>query len=328
MVRVDCKTFNQASYIEDALNGFCMQETTFPFVCTIIDDASTDGEQDVIRRYLEEHFDLGNKSVVRNEETEDYTLTFARHKTNTNCYFAVLYLKYNHYSIKKAKMPYLAEWDENCKYIAPCEGDDYWIDQLKLQKQICFLDENPKYSAVFSNMIFRNEKKRPIKEFKTSMRKRIYTMSDVLSGAMFGMQSICVRKIVISSFNKMIKIKSNGDYKLYYSCALHGDIYRLDGASAVYRYSGNGVASSRTIRENFVAEIKERYEFHKQLNFPNNKLLIKSQVKIIISSLKCRISLYNFLKDVRPYLIKRKIRYYIWYFIILSTKRILFSSFY
>ena len=95
-VCVRCITFNQSSYIEDALNGFTMQKTNFPYVCTIIDDASTDGEQEVIKKYLQDNFDLEDKSVVRNEDTDDYVLNFAQHKTNRNCYFAVLYLKYNH----------------------------------------------------------------------------------------------------------------------------------------------------------------------------------------------------------------------------------------
>ncbi len=141
MVRVSCMTFNHAHYIEDAMNGFCMQETNFPFVCTIIDDCSTDGEQDVIKNYLEAHFDLEDSSVVRNEETDDYFLTFAQHKTNKNCYFAVLFLKYNHHSIKKPKKPYIEEWSDT-KYVAMCEGDDYWIDTNKLQKQILFMEEH------------------------------------------------------------------------------------------------------------------------------------------------------------------------------------------
>ena len=74
------------------MDGFCMQETDFPFVCIIIDDASTDGEQEVIRQYLSEHFDLEN-DVTRNEETDHYRQTYARHKTNPNCYFAVLSIR-------------------------------------------------------------------------------------------------------------------------------------------------------------------------------------------------------------------------------------------
>ena len=125
LVRVSCATYNQASYITDALNGFTMQQTTFPFVCTIIDDASTDGEQEVIKNYLRQYFDLEDKSIIRHEETDDYVMTFAQHKTNKNCYFAVFLLKYNHYSIKKSKMPYIQEWQDQVKYIATCEGDDY-----------------------------------------------------------------------------------------------------------------------------------------------------------------------------------------------------------
>ena len=94
MVYVSCMTFNHAPYIVDAMNGFTMQNTDFPFVCAIVDDASTDGEQEVIKNYLNEHFDLEDKVVARHEETDDYVLTFARHKTNLNCYFAVSGLQY------------------------------------------------------------------------------------------------------------------------------------------------------------------------------------------------------------------------------------------
>lgn len=144
-VRVSCMTYNHASFIVDAMNGFCIQETTFPFVCAIIDDASTDGEQEVIKKYLQDNFDLEDQSIVRQEDSDDYILIFARHKTNTNCCFAVLFLKYNHYSIKKDKMHYISELLDNVEYHASCEGDDYWIDPQKLQKQVLFLDSHPDY---------------------------------------------------------------------------------------------------------------------------------------------------------------------------------------
>lgn len=54
--RIICNTFNHAQYIKDALDGFCMQETTFPFVAIIVDDASTDGEPEIISHYLERPF--------------------------------------------------------------------------------------------------------------------------------------------------------------------------------------------------------------------------------------------------------------------------------
>ena len=150
LVCTRCFTYNHSKFITDTMNGFCMQKTTFPFVCTIVDDASTDGEQETISKYLERNFNSNDKSVTRNEETDDYVLTFTQHKNNKNCFFAVIYLKYNHYSIKKDKLPYIAEWHETTKYIALCEGDDYWTDPLKLQKQVDFLEANPDYGMVYS----------------------------------------------------------------------------------------------------------------------------------------------------------------------------------
>lgn len=150
LVCVECMTYNHVRYIVDAMNGFCIQQTNFPYVCTIIDDASSDGEQQVIKSYLNNYFDLEDKSVIRNEETNDYFLIFAPHKTNRNCYFAVLFLKHNHYSAKKPIDEYIKEWT-NSKYIAICEGDDYWIHDEKLQKQVDFLEENPSYNMIYTH---------------------------------------------------------------------------------------------------------------------------------------------------------------------------------
>ena len=87
-----CFAFNQAKYITDAMNGFTMQQTQFPFVCTIVDDASNDGEQEVIKKYVEENFDFSEGSDAYHKETDYAFITYAQHKTNKNCYFAVLYL--------------------------------------------------------------------------------------------------------------------------------------------------------------------------------------------------------------------------------------------
>ena len=144
-VCVRCFTFNQAGYIEDALNGFCMQQTNFPFVCCIMDDCSTDGEQEVIMHYLQEHFNFADKEVEHQEETNDYITIFTQHKENKNCFLAVYLLKYNHYE-KKSKLQYIAQWEERAKYIAMCEGDDYWIHPKKLQLQADYLDTHDEIS--------------------------------------------------------------------------------------------------------------------------------------------------------------------------------------
>lgn len=150
VVCVRCFTYNHRSYIIDALNGFCIQRTNAPFVCTIVDDASTDGAQEVVQRYLSEHFDLSDPEVARIEDTDNYVLIFARHKINIHCFFAVLFLKYNHYRIKKSKYLYISQWLDNSKYTAICEGDDYWVFPNKLQVQVDFLDTNPNISYLCS----------------------------------------------------------------------------------------------------------------------------------------------------------------------------------
>ena len=145
-VSVWCNTYNQTSYIKDTMDGFCMQQTSFPFVCLIMDDASTDGEPEVIKQYLNDHFD-----TEWTKETDDYHLTLARHQENKNCYFAVYLLKYNHYSIKKRRLRYYKELTDEIDYVALCEGDDYWTDKHKLQKQADALDANPQATLVYTN---------------------------------------------------------------------------------------------------------------------------------------------------------------------------------
>lgn len=145
-VCVRCATFNHAPYITATLDGFCRQQTNFPFLCVIVDDNSKDGEQEVIKQYLSNHFTA--ESI---KETDDYHLTLARHKDNKNCYFAVFLLKYNHYSIKKPIRTHYQELVSGVNYLAFCEGDDYWTDEHKLQKQADALDANPQATLVYTN---------------------------------------------------------------------------------------------------------------------------------------------------------------------------------
>lgn len=156
-VCVLCATFNHAPYITDTMDGFCRQQTDFPFLCVIVDDNSKDGEQEVIMQYLSNHFTA--ESI---KETDDYHLTLARHKDNKNCYFAVFLLKYNHYSIKKPIRTHYQELVSGVNYLAFCEGDDYWTDEHKLQKQADALDANPQAMMVYTNFRIIDGEGKPI----------------------------------------------------------------------------------------------------------------------------------------------------------------------
>lgn len=157
-VCVRCMTYNQSKYITDTMNGFCQQKTSFPFVCTILDDASSDGEQDVIKKYIEDNFDLSVDAVSYQRETNYAYITYAQHKINRNCYFALLFLKENHYSKNMDSIHYLAEWQNNVDYMAICEGDDYWIDSLKLQKQVDYMESHLNCGMCYAQVYYLEEK--------------------------------------------------------------------------------------------------------------------------------------------------------------------------
>lgn len=112
LLSIACITYNQEPYIRQCLDGFIMQKTNFKFEIVIHDDASTDGTADIIKDYIEKYPDL----------------------------FVPILQKKNRYSEGKGILvPYVFPKCRG-KYIAFCEGDDYWIDPLKLQKQVDYLE--------------------------------------------------------------------------------------------------------------------------------------------------------------------------------------------
>lgn len=149
-VCIRCMTYNHAPFIKAAMDGFCSQVTDFPFVAAIVDDASTDGNQDVILEYYNENFITGEDGVSWVREDDYARYYYARHRNNPNCFFAILLLKKNQVG-KASKGEHIKEWEDDSKYIAICEGDDYWTDSSKLQKQVRFLDDNPDFIVCSHN---------------------------------------------------------------------------------------------------------------------------------------------------------------------------------
>lgn len=233
-----CTTYNQSKYIEDALNGFVMQKTNFPFVCVIIDDASTDGEQGVIKTFLEREFDFTEDNC---KETDDAQVIVAKHKTNTNCTFAVYFLKENHYSIKRSKDPYINPWREKCKYEAWCEGDDYWIEPLKLQKQYEILENNPDVSMVF-------HKAKILKEIScgggarcTEVEDREYTATELYQNWNCQTASIFCR---LDYLKYPLKDDTYSGFDAYIieRCAHIGKVLGISEFMSVYRVQSNGMS--------------------------------------------------------------------------------------
>lgn len=151
-VCTQCLTFNHAPFIEDALKGFAMQQTTFPIVTVVADDASTDGAQEILKQWIVDHLDKQDPSAYE-KQTEYARIISAPLRGNSLHTFVILLFSENLYSKKISKIKYLKEWTDNSKYIALCEGDDYWISSDKLQCQVDVLDNNDQYS-ICSHRIF------------------------------------------------------------------------------------------------------------------------------------------------------------------------------
>ena len=242
-VSVWCNTYNQASYIKDTMDGFCMQQTSFPFACLIMDDASTDGEPAVIRQYLDDHFD-----TEWTKETDDYHLTLARHQENRHCYFAVYLLKYNHYSIKKPRLKYYREVTDEIDYVALCEGDDYWTDAHKLQKQADALDANPQATLVYTNFQTVDGEGNPIsRPFIKDFPGRSHSGDNLPTLLRYGnyimvLTSMYRYKVFESEYLTNSPVRM--DFNTTMAAALMGDFIWLPEQTACYRSLESGMVRS------------------------------------------------------------------------------------
>ena len=129
-----CITYNHAKFIRQALDGFMMQKTNFPFEIIIHDDASTDGTADIIREYEQKY-----PEIIR-----------PTYQTQNQWSKGVNILKTFVYPKIQGQ------------YVALCEGDDYWTDENKLQKQVDYLDAHPEVSVCFHpvNIVWEDGSKR------------------------------------------------------------------------------------------------------------------------------------------------------------------------
>ena len=323
LVCVRCPTFNHAAFIEDAMNGFCMQETTFPFVCCIVDDASTDGEPEIIRRYLQDHFDLEDESVAWNKETDNYILSFAQHKNNRNCYFAIFYLKSNHYSIKKSKYPYFKNWMNYTKYMAICEGDDYWVDKHKLQKQIDIMESHSNCSMVICNGF--SEKYGNLNQIQMNpirMTESGFVPTHDILEEKFGLiptASMCYRTELYLSMPSYMKNAPVGDRPIRMWCAINGDIYYLTTPMLVHRKfvpgsfgvrSNNNKDLAKSVYERMIVFFDEfdkstNYKYHSDVQYMKEReeMGYLTKIKDRKAILRC--------KFFRRYPLKRQIKMYL-----------------
>lgn len=219
-VSVFCAAYNHEKYIRKALEGFVMQKTNFAFEVLINDDASTDNTANIIREYEEKYPEI-IKPVYQTEN--QYSQRIPIIKTHL---------------LPKAKGEYFA-W---------CEGDDYWTDPYKLQKQIDFLDKNPEYSICVHKVSVNNLKNNIIYPWPNIEEARDYSLEEIIigGGSIFETCSLVMRRDVYTSKPSCFNAKGFGDYQWYMYGAICGKCRCLSDNMAVYNLFTAGSWSSRT----------------------------------------------------------------------------------
>lgn len=218
IVSISCITYNHEKYIRDAIEGFLMQKTTFPVEILIHDDASTDQTASIVKEYEEKYPQL-IKSIYQTE---------------------------NQYSKRDGTIGRLQRGRARGKYYATCEGDDYWTDPYKLQKQVDFLEANPEYGMIHSNFTTSDGKRISINSYP----KNDQYLTGFLSGNIsIGTLTVLYRKELYESLPKYYQEKKfrMGDLPLWIEFANVSKIKYLPDKMAMYRVLENSASHSPNI---------------------------------------------------------------------------------
>lgn len=213
MVSICCITYNQKEYIRDALEGFLNQKTDFNYEVLIHDDASTDGTAEIIGEYARRFPDI-IKPILQTENQ------YAKGLTNVS----------GTYNFPRAKG----------KYIAMCEGDDYWCHREKLQRQVDYLEANPGCSLVFHSAKVdvqgRALTERRMRPYRGSRKVTPEEIIDKTSG--YPTASLMFRKKMVEKLPDFYVQAPIADIPLQLMAAASGWAYYMDRCMCVYRLGG------------------------------------------------------------------------------------------
>lgn len=272
-VSVVCLTYNHKKYIRQCLDGFVNQQTNFKYEVIIHDDASTDGTQDIIREYEEKYPDI-IKPVYQTE---------------------------NQYSkgIKKITIKYVYP-KATGKYLAFCEGDDFWTDPLKLQKQFDCLETHPEANMCVHTVQAINEdgsliyKTYPSSPFESKILLSNDFFKIALNEYAFQTSSYFLRKNEYEKYivenPEFVQIAPTGDWPMQLYFGNSGSVAYINQAMSCYRLNASGSFTS-TMSNN---------DFSKQLNYYNG-LIDMIELFNVYSDRKYNTSCFDFINRINGY---------------------------
>lgn len=234
LVSISCLTYNHAPYLRQCLDGFVMQITSFPIEILIYDDASGDGTQNIIEEYQKKYPDI-IKPIYQTE---------------------------NQYS-KGVKVGFVYNYSRaKGEYIAFCEGDDYWPDPYKLQKQIDFLECysdyvicSHRYRICLKEEKVMNDEIKPIGDLSDGMS---FDLSFLIRGGwLFQPLSVVYRKSALD-LDTYSKYAIYIDVALFYAILKNGKGYCMPDVMGVYRIHEKGVWSGLDLNHQRIFSLKAR----------------------------------------------------------------------
>ncbi len=224
MVSVYVPTFNHEKYLVQALDSILMQKTQYSYEVLVGEDFSTDNTRQVLREYEAAH--PGRLTVFYREEN--------MHRKPIN----------NAGDLKR-----------RCKgkYIIALEGDDFWTDENKLEKQVAFLEQHPDYIAVAHNCLVVGEDSQPNGEYYPECKRQDYTFTHFFDRIMPGQLTtlLCRNYMLPGSMDISLMTQglTPGDQLLYFTLLYHGKVYCMQEVMSAYRHiTSTGSSFSATVR--------------------------------------------------------------------------------
>lgn len=243
MVSVCCSTYNHEKYIADAIEGIIMQKTNFKFEILLHDDASTDKTADIIKHYEQKY-----PKVIK-----------------------PIYQTVNQYSKGVKISPTFNYPRAKGKYIALCEGDDYWTDPQKLQIQFDCLESNPDIVCCYHNAYVFDDNGIITDSKLPFGQQKSHTSFEMMSGTSFILTLTAFFRFidVLKDYPSEAKHVTNGDVFLFSILGQYGSgMYLPIIKPAAYRVHEGGIWSMKTEREKKAMQLNTWYwlsEYYKRL---------------------------------------------------------------